>query len=155
MNQQAYTSTVVAPIQVAIGAVLALLVGTFMFARGASIWLVAFSIVLIAVSAVYLSTVRLGVNAERIIVSQSPFALSARVIDVSSVVEATRVDIGWPQVFGIGVPWHWRTSRLTVRPGPTLNLRLAGAERISISTSDPDAALRLLGTERKRHDQQQ
>jgi hypothetical protein len=155
MNRKAYTSTVVAPIHVAIGSVLAVLVGTFVFARGGRIWLVALSVVLIAVSAVYLSTVRLGVNAEQIIVSQGPFVLSARVMDVSSVVEATRVDVGWAQVFGIGVPWHWRTSRLTVRPGPTLSLRLVGGERISISTSDPGAALRLLDTGRKHDDQQQ
>ena len=65
-------------------------------------------------------------------------------VAASEVVDAASTTLSWAQVFGIGVRFHRRTTRLTVRPGPTLCLTLRSGERIRISTPDPESARRLL-----------
>jgi len=42
------------------------------------------------------------------------------------------------------VPFHWRTTRLTVRPGPALVLVLSDGEYIRVSTPDPAVAAQLI-----------
>jgi len=144
MNRQAYTSTVVAPVQIVAGVVSVAVVAALLAVGGAAVWLIVVAALVIAAATAHLAVVRLGVNDERIIIGQGVLPLPARTIAATSVVEASRAELTRAQTFGIGVPWHWRTNRLTVRPGPTLHLRTTDGERLSISTPDPDAVLRLL-----------
>ena len=60
----------------------------------------------------------------QILLGQGPWGHPARSVAASEVVDATSTSLSWAQVFGIGVRFHRRTTRLTVRPGPTLCLTL-------------------------------
>jgi hypothetical protein len=143
MTSQAYTSTVVAPDQVAL-ALLAdvVLLYTLPDAPAWPLALVA-SIAFLALG-LHLATVRLCVSADRILLGQGPWRRPARVIDAADVLECSVSSLGWAQIFGFGVPFRQRTTRLTVRPGPTLCLTVCGGEHVRVSTPDPAAAREIL-----------
>jgi hypothetical protein len=90
------------------------------------------------------STVRLVVGPERIVLGWGPLAWPRRSVPSASVVEVATEDLSAAQVFGLGVPWRRRMTRLIVRPGPTLALTLSSGECIRISTPDPPAAARVI-----------
>lgn len=143
MKYEAYTSTVVAPVQVAIAAALAVGVAALCIVFGVA-WAGAAAAVVIVVVGVHESTVRFSIGSRHIVLGQGIWSLRSRVISTDRVVQSWSTSLSWPQVFGLGVPFHTRTSRLTVRPGPTLCLVLAGGEHLRISTSDPNLARALL-----------
>jgi hypothetical protein len=85
---------------------------------------------------------------------QGPWG-GGRRIPVGEIAEAQPNELTFAQVLGVGLPTGAKpgrpaperpTSRLTVRPGPTLLLVLDTRERIWISTADPVAAARALRT---------
>jgi hypothetical protein len=147
-RQRAYSSTVVSPwlavASVALGAALG--AWTFTVAPGNPIGPLAGLVV--AATGVYLTTVRLAVGAERIVLGQGPWPRSGRVIPTSLVAEAHAESLTLGQVFGFGIAWHSRTTRMTVRPGPALALSLRTGEYIRISTRDPDAAVAVIQSAR-------
>jgi hypothetical protein len=138
-TRQAYTSTVVAPDHVA----LALLADVVLLSvlPDARAWPLALgaSIAFPALG-LHLATVRLCVSTDRILLGQGPWRRPARVIDAADILECSANSLGRAQIFGVGVPFHRRTTRLTVRPGPTLCLTVRGGEYVRVSTSDPAAA---------------
>jgi hypothetical protein len=95
-------------------------------------------------TAVYVSTVRLAVGSGRIAIGLGPAARRSRLLATSDVATAHAANLSLAQVLGLGVAWHRRTTRLTVRPGPTLVLRLLDGEVIRVSTPDPDLAVQLI-----------
>jgi hypothetical protein len=142
--QRAYTSTVMGPVHLAAGAAGAAAFGAGTAAAGEPAWVIVPVALAIVIASIHLSVVRLSIGAGRIVVGQGPWNRRARVIPVEAVTSAADEDLGWPQVFGLGIRFHRKTERLTVRPGPTLCLRLAGGEHLRISTQDPAAARSLL-----------
>jgi hypothetical protein len=98
----------------------------------------------VLVTAAYLASVRVTVGAGRVILGQGPLPWPTRVIPVSLIADARAENLTSGQVFGIGVPWHRRTTRMTVRPGPTLVLSLRTGEWVRVSTRDPGAAVAII-----------
>lgn len=148
MTRQAYTSIVTGWPQVAIGLACTTAVVTVSAVAGTPAWAWgSISVLMLAVVA-HLSMVRLGVGTAVVTLRQGPWpAGPARVIPVSQVTTARRLDLSWAQALGIGIrpgPLRAGTMRLTVRAGPALELRLRSGEVIRISTPDPDVAGRLL-----------
>jgi hypothetical protein len=135
---------VTSPAHLAVGLVVAIAVGwwtaaaTRMPVAGLAVAAV------VAATAVLVSTVRTVVGPRTVTIGMGPCSRPARTIPAESVVSASTEQLDWPQVFGLGVPWHGRTSRHTVRPGATLLLTLASGEQLRISTRDPDAAIACL-----------
>jgi hypothetical protein len=142
--QRAYTSTVMGPVHLAAGVAGAAAFGAGTAAAGEPAWVIVPVALAIVIASIHLSVVRLSIGAGRIVVGQGPWNRRARVIPVEAVTSAADEDLGWPQVFGLGIRFHRKTERLTVRPGPTLCLQLAGGEHLRISTQDPAAARSLL-----------
>jgi hypothetical protein len=142
--QRAYTSAVMGPAHLAAGLAGAAAFGAGTAAAGWPAWVTVPGVTAIVAAAIHVSVVRLSIGAGRIVVGQGPWSRRARVIPVETVTSAADEDLGWPQVFGFGVRLHRKTGRLTVRPGPTLYLQLAGGEHLRISTQDPAAARSLL-----------
>ena len=142
--QRAYTSTVTGPAHLAVGVLGAAAFGAVTATAGAPVWATVLGVTAIVITSIHVSMVRLSIGAGRIVVGQGPWSPRARVIPVETVASATDEDLGWQQVFGLGTRFHRKTDRLTVRPGPTLCLQLAGGEHLRISTQDPAAACGLL-----------
>jgi hypothetical protein len=144
--RRAYSSTVVAPAHIVASVAVAAAVcaatarlpapGLVMATAGAAV---------IVLTGIHLATVRLTVSPERIRIGPGPWPRPGRSIRAAAVRGAYAESLGLAQIFGIGVPFHRRTTRLTVRTGPTLVLVLASGEHIRVSTPDPAAAARLIG----------
>lgn len=146
MSRQAYTSTVVAPVQVGLAVLTAAGILIAAAVGGAPAWPIAvIAAIMVVATGLYLSTVRLIIGADRVLIGQGLWG-RARAIAASDVLDCRSTTLGWAQVFGIGVPFHQRTTRLTIRPGPTLCLTLRDGEHVRISTPDPDTAQRILST---------
>ena len=143
-TQRAYSSTVVSPGLAAASVVLGAALSTWIFlvAPGSPVGPLAG--IAVAVSGIYLATVRLAIGAGRIVLGQGPWPRSGRVIPASLVAEAHTESLTLSQVFGFGLAWHPRTTRMTVRPGPALALSLSTGEYIRISTRDPDTAVAVI-----------
>lgn len=142
--QRAYTSTVMGPAHLAAGVLGAGAFGAVTAAAGGPVWVTVLGVMAIVITSIHGSTVRLSIGAGRIVVGQGPWSRRARVIPVEAVASAAGEDLGWQRVFGLGTRFHRKTERLTVRPGPTLCLQLAGGEHLRISTPDPAVACSLL-----------
>jgi hypothetical protein len=150
-TRRAYSSTVASPLLLAGGAVLAggtaAAIAALVPAGPAGVAGVAGSVVaglvLLAADA-YSATVRVAVGSGTVRLGQGPLPRPVRTLDVGYVTDARAVQLGWAEVFGLGVPWNRRTTRMTVRPGPTLVLELADGEVIRVSTPDPQAVVDLL-----------
>jgi hypothetical protein len=130
--RRAYSSTVVAPGQIAVSvalavafwAVTALLPGTD-WPAGAG------AAAVIALAGIHQATVRLMVSPDRIRIGQGPWGRPGRSIMTAAVRDAHGEQFS-------------RTTRLTVRPGPALVLVLSDGEYIRVSTPDPAAAAQLI-----------
>lgn len=149
MIRRAYTSTVVGTVQMGFGLLCAAAVAVGTAAAGVEPWVTAVSAAAVVLAAVHLSTVRIGIGTGQVQIGQGPWNRPARHVDPHAVVAGRTLELGWAQTFGIGTSWHRKTTRLTVRPGPTLELELDGGEHIRISIPDPDTARQLLPTARQ------
>jgi hypothetical protein len=148
-----YTSTVVSPLHVGMAAVFA--VAAVVAASIDGQWWIGVAIALvIALIGVHLGVVQLAVGPDEVRAGQGPWG-GGRRIPVGEIAEAQPNELTFAQVLGVGLPTGAKpgrpaperpTSRLTVRPGPTLLLVLDTRERIWISTADPVAAARALRT---------
>lgn len=143
--QRAYSSVVVSRSHLAAGvAITAAAEAGMLFAARAPAWTGLVLAVSCLLTAVYVSTVRLAVGAGRIAIGLGPAAWRSRILATSDVAAAHAANLSLAQVFGLHVEWHCRTTRLTVRPGPTLVLRLIDGEVIRVSTPDPELAIELI-----------
>jgi hypothetical protein len=143
--RQAYSSVVFSRRHVTVGGAIALLAGVGLGVVGhVPIWVAAGTAIIVALAAVYISTVRLAVGGDRITIGLGPIAWRARGLATSDVIDAQATSISGAQVFGLGLPWHSPTTRLTVRPGPTLVLRLVDGEVVRVSTPEPELAVQLI-----------
>lgn len=144
--RRAYSSTVVAPGHIAASAVLAaaLLSCGIAFPSAVPAATAAVGAAVIVLAGVQLATVRLMVSPGYIRVSQGPWGRPGRVIPAGAVREARARQFSFPQTFGIGAAVHWKVTRLTVRPGPALELILSDGECVRVSTPDPATAALLI-----------
>jgi hypothetical protein len=144
--RRAYSSTVVAPGHLAACAVLAaaLLSYGIAFLPAGAAAATAVGAAVIVLTGVQMATVRLMVDSECVRVSQGPWGRAGRVIPAGAVRDARPGQLSFLQTFGIGVPFRWKTTRLTVRPGPALELLLSDGECIRVSTPDPVTAALLI-----------
>jgi hypothetical protein len=144
--RRAYSSTVVAAGHLAACAVLAAALLScgiaFLPAGGAAAAAAGAAVIVLA--GVQMATVRLMVDPGCVRVSQGPWGRPGRVIPAGAVRGARAEQLSFLQTFGIGVPFRWKTTRLTVRPGATLELVLSDGECIRVSTPDPAAAALLI-----------
>jgi hypothetical protein len=99
--------------------------------------------VLCVIVSVHLATVRLTLSADGVGVGAG-IRGHTRWISAAEIRAAEATELSWPAVFGAGLPWSWRSTRLTVRAGRTLALWLASGERVWISTTDPATAAAVL-----------
>jgi hypothetical protein len=139
--KRAYSSTVVSPGHVIAGAAAGALLAVIIPAAPVTRLLPAASVFL---AGIYVATVRITVGHKLIVLGQGPFGRPRWGIPLLDVADAQAVSLSRAQVFGIGVPWHRRTTRMTVRPGPTLVLRLTTGEYVRVSTPDPRAAVAII-----------
>jgi hypothetical protein len=143
MNE-AYSSTVTSRWHLGIGLLITVVTVGVVLAIGAgALVAVVLAVVLIATS-VFVSTVRLVVGNGRVVLGQGPLAWPSRTIPVADIISAAAEELTGAEALGVGVPWRWRTTRLTVRPGPTLALTLRSGEVLRVSTSRPDQAVQLI-----------
>lgn len=146
-----YTSTTTGALPAAVAAVASTaiaLVVLLLSGAGAEASTVGAVVVALAALAAarQLATVRLTISACGVGLGMG-LAGRTRWIALADVVDARRGSLSWPQVYGLGLPLHRRTTRATVRRGPTLVLQIGGGrdtEQLRISTADPGSALRVL-----------
>ncbi len=148
-----YTSTVVSPLHVGVAAVFA--VAAVVAASLDGQWWIGVPVALvILLIGVHVGVVQLTVGPEEVRAGQGPWG-GGRRIPLGEVADAEASELTFGQVLGVNLPTGAKpgrptpqrpTSRLTVRPGPTLLLVLDTRERLWISTADPAAAARLLRT---------
>ena len=139
--RQVYSSTVTSRVHLAIGLGLAVVAGVFAAAAGpVAAILVA---LLVAISSIFVSTVRLVVGPEHVVLGWGPLPWPSRPLPMAAVAGAEAESLSVREVLGGGPAWRWgmTRTRLTIRPGPTLALTLKSGERIRISTADPQAAV--------------
>lgn len=142
---ETYTSTVVAPAQIALGAVSGVVVAIILIALNSALWPFAIIAFLVAVGVgAYLSVVSLTITPGRITLGQGRGEREQRVLYAAELAESSSRTLTWPQCFGVGMPSADRSTRLSVRPGPALLLMTLEDELIVVSTPDPQAALRAL-----------
>ena len=139
---RAYTSTVVAPGHLAAAVVLGAGVAAIVADVG-PVWIAVGVALVVILAGVQLSVVRAAFGPERIVTGHGWWG-RGQVIGAREVVSAVAADLTWPQVFGIGLTTARRTARYTVRPGPTVSLRLRDGELVRISVDDPGTALGVL-----------
>jgi len=106
-------------------------------------WLGVLLAVVFVVVGIHLGAVRLTVDPDSVRAAQGPWG-GGRVIPAAEVADVRVEQLSRGQVLGVGLPEHPKTSRLTVRPGPTLLLVLVTGEQIWVSTDDPAAAVRVV-----------
>jgi hypothetical protein len=145
--ESTYTSTVVArgPALLVILATLVLLGWVTGSYRNPSITILTGVLagVLVVAPALHLAAARLVITPTAIGLA-SGVRGRTRWIALDQVTEYRAEQPRWPQVYGLGLPQSWRLTRLLVRPGPALRLRLVDGEQVWISTRDTDTAVRLL-----------
>lgn len=148
MTRQAYTSIVTGWAQSAIGAALTGAVVIVTIGSGGSPWIAALVGAVMIVVVAHVSTVRLGVGGGAVTLRQGPWPVApVRLVPATEISTAERVDLTWAQTFGLGArPGRLLagTTRFTVRPGPTLQLRLRSGEVVRVSTPDPQTACTLV-----------
>jgi hypothetical protein len=93
---------------------------------------------------VHQATVRLAVGNGRIVLGQGPWRWPNRAVPFDLVTRADSEYLSLRQVFGLGIPSDRLTTRMTVRPGPTLVLSLTGGEVVRVSTPRPDGAIAVI-----------
>jgi hypothetical protein len=143
-RRSAYTSTVVAPAQIVLGVLAGLVLAAIVLGFGGLWPFAVIGFVIVAATGWYLAVVRLAVKPGDLTIAQGRGDRHPREIHRSEVARAEVATLTWSACFGIGVPAHWRTTRLSVRPGPTLVLTLTDDELVRISTPDPATAIEVL-----------
>ena len=143
-QQRASSNTVVSPWLAVASVVMGAALGAWTFSVAPGNPIGPLLGLVVAAAGVYRTTVRLAVGAERIVLGQGPWPRSGRIIPTSLVAESHAENLTLGQVFGFGVAWHSRTTRMTVRPGPALALSPSTGEHIRISMRDPHAAVAVI-----------
>ena len=143
-SSRAYSSTVASRGHALIGVGIAVVVAAALVARGSGVWIAAAAAAVVVATSVFVSTVRLAVGTDTVVIGWGPLSWPRRTVPVAAIVDAEVEQLSAAQVAGVGLPWRWRTSRMTVSPGPTLVLHLTTGECIRISTPRPDQAVRLI-----------
>ncbi|MBN9097704.1 MULTISPECIES: hypothetical protein [unclassified Pseudonocardia] len=148
-----YTSTVVSPLHIGVAVVFA--VAAVVAASIDGQWWIGVPVALvILLIGVHVGVVQLVVGPEEVRAGQGPWG-GGRRIPVAEIADTQAAELTFGQVLGVGLPTGAKpgrpaperpTSRLTVRPGPTLLLVLHTRERIWVSTADPAAAASALRT---------
>jgi hypothetical protein len=141
---QAYSSTVTSPGLIVAGGVIGVAVAASTLAIAPRSPVGPLGGVAVVLTTIFVATVRLAVGPHHIVLGQGPSGWPRRVVPISLLADAYADDLTRAQEFGLGVGWHRLTTRMTVRPGPTLVLTLTTGELIRISTCDPDAALAVI-----------
>lgn len=144
-----YDETLVAGAQVAVSVAIAVVLAVVLVGIRTSLWPFAI-VVFLAVGGVGVYLAGISVTATRtyIEIGQGRGERDPRRISRDDIVAASAADFSWAQVFGVGLPRDPRTTsttRVTVRPGPTLVLELRSGEVVRVSTPDPARALAVLG----------
>lgn len=139
----AYTSTVRAPAQLALGVVVAAVGAWVLVALG--LWpLAVLGVLLVAAATYYLSTVTVTVTPREITLAQGRGERDPRSLWTGEITEVSAEAFTWLQCFGIERGHHGGDTRLAVRAGPTLRLTLRSEERVLVSVRDTAAAIALL-----------
>lgn len=144
-----YRSTVIAPAQIALGAVSGAVIAIVLISIRSGLWWLGLLVLLLTIAVgVYLAPVRVEVTEREVDLAQGRGGPDPRSIRTSDIADARAEQLTWPQCFGIGLPEEGtRDTRLTVRAGPTLRLTLNDGEVVRMSVADPNAALAALGRE--------
>jgi hypothetical protein len=164
MKRITYTSTVLGPMQLVIGAILALLLTSFVLACGGSAWVAVPAGVVVMAAALHLAVVRLAVDPESVRIASGWWGIGRRTIPGRVIVAAAPVELTTTQTY-------WRppsdriepveeqtadgsteakgmkrgpVTRLTVRSGATLRLTLTSGETLWISTAHPEDATAII-----------
>lgn len=144
-----YDETILATSQLAVSAAIALVLALVLIGIRPSLWPFAI-IVFLAVGGVgvYLAGISVVATRTYVEIGQGRRERNPRRISNDEIVAASAAELTWGQVFGVGLPriaGTTRTTRMTVRPGPTLVLELGSGEVVRVSTPDPARALAVLG----------
>ncbi len=143
-SREGYSSTVTSRPHLSVGLAITAVTAAAMVALGAgAVAVVVVGAGLVATS-LFVSTVRLVVGGGHLVVGQGPWSWPSRSLPADSVLDARAVELTRAQAYGVGMPWRWRTSRMTVRAGATLVLDLDTGEQLRVSTADPQLAARLV-----------
>lgn len=140
-ERTAYSSTVVSPAHLGAGIVLAAVVTCTVAVLGGPSWLTGACALLLTLTALYVSTVRLLVTRDVVVVGYGPRGWRPRVISTNRVIRAQPALLSWAQALGLDTALGRRVSRFTIRPGPALCLELVDGEQVRVSTPHPDAAV--------------
>jgi hypothetical protein len=144
-----YTSTVVAPAQIVLGVAAGIAAAVVLVALDSGLWPVAILAFLVATGlAVYLGVLSVEIDTKRITLGQGRGEREPRVLYVNEVKTYGLQTLTWAQCFGIGLESDERTTRLSVRPGPTLELVLYDGEMLRLSVNDGPGAMRALDAAR-------
>lgn len=144
MNRAAYTATVVSRPALLVGLAAGVIAAVAIRVAGAPVWSSVLVVIVVALTSVACSTVRVAVGDDRLVLGWASPPLRARSIPRAAVRQAWTVDLRWPQVFGLGIRPERRVTRLTVRAGPTVCLRLDSGELVRVSVPDPHAVVAAL-----------
>jgi hypothetical protein len=143
-RREAYSSTVVAPLLVASGLGLAVLVAIQLHRLDVPLPVLVLFVAVVTGGCAFAGTVRLAVGGGRVILGHGPFRWPARVIAMDEVVALDHDTLDAAQAFGVGVGPVWFVTRMTPRAGPALQLTLRSGERVRITTPRPDDAARVV-----------
>lgn len=101
--------------------------------------------VVVAVAVWEFSTIRLTAGPGGVTVRYGLFGFPRYHYPSDQIASARAEDLSFAQLGGLGMHWSpWRGTRLTVRPGPTLQLVLTSGGTVAISAADPKAAAAVL-----------
>jgi hypothetical protein len=145
---EAYSSTVTSRSHLLVGLGITVATAVVVSVLGASAPATVICVGLLLATSLFVSTVRVVVGRGHVTLGQGPLAWPRRDIPFELVTRAEAEDLSTRQAFGSGVGWRWRTTRLTIRRGPTLVLTLGSGEVIRVSTRDPGQAVALIDSRR-------
>jgi hypothetical protein len=140
MEEPSYASVVVSRVHLAVAVVFAAAAAVAAAIDG-QWWLGVLLAVVFLALGVHLGVVRLTVTSDSVRAGQGPWG-GGREIPRAELTEAQVVELSFAQVLGARLPENRRIGRLTVRPGPTLQLVLGSGEYLWVTTADPATAAR-------------
>ena len=112
--------------------------------RGLDPGLVIAAVVIVLVN-LSMTSLRTTAGPNGVVVRFGVFGLPRFRFAISAIEQAEAVEVARSQMGGWGIHWSpWRGTRLTIRSGPALRLRLANGKpngrHVTISAADPQAA---------------
>ena len=141
-----YSSTVVAPAQIALGVVSAAAVVAVLLALDGGLWPFAVLAVLLVAGATYfVASMTVSIDSAHLVVAQGRRDNDERIIPIDDITAVEPRVLTWQEAFGIGIESDDLTTRLTLRAGPALFVSLISGEEVRLSTGDPHAAMAALG----------